>query len=78
MEYKIIKKIRQNKMSIEADIPCINLNPNQYNALAQPLSMSAMTSQSQSTPWRDNSNTKNIGASAREWDRKRLEIGAQT
>ena len=35
MEYKMIKKIRQNKMWIEADIPCINLTPNQYNALAQ-------------------------------------------
>ena len=34
MEYKIIKKIRQNKTWIEADIPCINLTPNRYNTLA--------------------------------------------
>ena len=34
MEYKIIKKIRQNTAWIEADIPGINLTPNQYNALA--------------------------------------------
>ena len=26
--------IRQNKTGIEADIPCINLTPNQYNVLA--------------------------------------------
>ena len=34
MEYKIIKKIRQNTTWIEADILGINLTPNQYNALA--------------------------------------------
>ena len=34
MEYKIIKKIRQNMTEIEADILGINLTPNQYNALA--------------------------------------------
>ena len=40
----------------------------------QPLSTSAMTSQSHSTPWRHNSNTKNVAASAREYDRNRFEI----
>ena len=35
---------------------------------SQPLSTSAMTSQSHSTPWRHNSNTKNVTVSAREWD----------
>ena len=40
----------------------------------QPLSTSAMTSQSHSTPWRHNRNTKNVTASAREWDRNRFEI----
>ena len=34
MEYKIIKKIRQNTTWIEADILSINLTPNRYNALA--------------------------------------------
>ena len=34
IEYKIIKKIRQNTAWIEADILGINLTPNQYNALA--------------------------------------------
>ena len=34
MEYKIIKKIRQNTTRIEADILGINLIPNRYNALA--------------------------------------------
>ena len=34
MEYKIIKKIRQNTTWIEADILGINLTPNRYNALA--------------------------------------------
>ena len=34
MEYKIIKRIRQNTTWIEADILGINLTPNQYNALA--------------------------------------------
>ena len=33
MEYRIIKKIRQNKTWIEADILGINLTPNLYNAL---------------------------------------------
>ena len=33
MEYKIIKKIRQNTAWIEADILGINLIPNLYNAL---------------------------------------------
>ena len=40
----------------------------------QPLSTSAMTSQSHSTPWRHNSNTKNVAASAREYDQNRFEI----
>ena len=40
----------------------------------QPLSTSAMTSQSHSTSWRHNSNTKNVAASAREYDRNRFEI----
>ena len=35
MEYKMIKKIRQNRMWIEGDILGINLTPNRYNALAQ-------------------------------------------
>ena len=34
MEYKIIKKIRQNTMWIEADILGINLTPSRYNAHA--------------------------------------------
>ena len=34
MEYKIIKKTRQNTAWMEADIPGINLTPNRYNALA--------------------------------------------
>ena len=34
VEYKIIKKIRQNTTWIEADILGINLTPNRYNALA--------------------------------------------
>ena len=34
MECKIIKKIGQNKTWIEADITCINVTPNRYNALA--------------------------------------------
>ena len=33
MEYKIIKKRQQKKTWIEADRLCINLTPNQYNAL---------------------------------------------
>ena len=74
MDYKIIKKIRQNTAWIEADILAKNLTPNRCNALAQPLSTSAMTSQSHSTPWRHNSNTKNVAASAREYDQNRFEI----
>ena len=38
------------------------------------LSTSAMTSQSHSPPWRHNSNTRNVAASAREYDRNRFEI----
>ena len=34
MEYKMIKKIRQNVTGIEADILGNNLTPNRYNALA--------------------------------------------
>ena len=34
MEYKIIKKMRQNTTWIEADILGINLTPNRYIALA--------------------------------------------
>ena len=34
MGYKIINKMRQNRIRIEVDIPDINLTPNQYNALA--------------------------------------------
>ena len=30
----MIEKIRQNETWVEADIPCINPTPNQYNALA--------------------------------------------
>ena len=41
---------------------------------SQPLSTSAMTSQSHSTQWRHNNNTNNVTASAREWDRNRSEI----
>ena len=40
----------------------------------QPLSTSAMTSKSHVTPWRHNSNTKNVAASAREYDINRFEI----
>ena len=35
MEYRIINTIKQNKPWIEAHMPCINFNPNRYNALAQ-------------------------------------------
>ena len=35
MEYKTVKKIRQSKTWIEADIPWLNLTPNWYNAPAQ-------------------------------------------
>ena len=34
MEYKIIKKIRQNTTRIEVDIVGIKLTPNRHNALA--------------------------------------------
>ena len=34
MEYKIVKKIRQNTTWIEADILGMNHTPNRYNALA--------------------------------------------
>ena len=71
MEYKIIKKIRQNTTWTDADSLGMNLTPNRYNALAPP---SAMTSQSHSTQSRHNSYTKNVTASAREWDQNRLEI----
>ena len=40
----------------------------------QPLSTSAMMSQPHLTQWRHNSNTKNVTASAREWDQNNLEI----
>ena len=30
----MIRKIRQNKSRTEVDIPCINLTPNRYDALA--------------------------------------------
>ena len=40
----------------------------------QPLSTSEMTSQSHSTLWRHNSNTKNVTASAPEWDQISFEI----
>ena len=70
MEYQIIKKIRQNTVWIEADILGKNLTPNRCNALFK----SEMTSQSHSTPWRHNSNTKNVAASAREYDRNCFEI----
>ena len=33
MEYEIINRIRQNKTWREADIPCIKLTPNRYNAV---------------------------------------------
>ena len=52
MDHEIIKKIKQNKTWIEAGIPWINLNPVGIMHSPQPLSMSAMMSQSQSTPWR--------------------------
>ena len=34
MEYKVIKKIWQNKVWIEAGIPCINISPIRHNAFA--------------------------------------------
>ena len=34
IECKMIKKIRQNKTWLEADIPCVNILPNRYNAFA--------------------------------------------
>ena len=75
MEYKIIKKIRQNTTWIEADILGINLTPNRYNALTPAI---VYVSNDVTIPfnslWRHNSNTKNVTASAREWDRNRFEI----
>ena len=65
IEYKIIKKIWQDKTWIEADIPCIISLPICVMHLSQSLSTSAMTSQSQSTLWRQNSS---------EWNRKRFEF----
>ena len=44
----------------------------------QLLSTSAMTSQSHSTLWRHNGNTRNVTASAREWDRNHFEIYGST
>ena len=71
MEYKIIKKIRLNTVWIEADILGIN-SPIPTMHSPQPLSMSAMTSQSHSTLWCHNSNTNNVSVIACEWDRNRL------
>ena len=34
MEYKMNKKLKQNKTSIEAEVSCINPIPNRYNAFA--------------------------------------------
>ena len=69
MEYKIIKKIRPNTTWIEADILGINVTMGTIHS-PQPLSTSTMRSQSHSTPWRHNSNTKNVTASARKLRRK--------
>ena len=57
MEHKIIKKIRQNMTWIEEDILGINFTPTGTMHSSQPLSTSAMTSQSHSTQWRHNNNT---------------------
>ena len=74
MEYKIIKKIRQNTAWIEADIQGKNLTPNRCNALAPAIGYVSNESQSPSTPWRHNSNPKNVAVRAREYDRNRFEI----
>ena len=65
MKCKIIKKIWQNYTRIKADIPCVNVTLNWYNALA-----SDITYVSDDV----NCNTKNLTVSAREWDWKRFEI----
>ena len=61
-------------MWIEADILGINLTPNLYNAPAQAIVNVSNDVTIHSTPWRHNSNTKNVTGSAREWDRNRFEI----
>ena len=74
MEYKIIKKRRQNTAWIETDILGKNLTPNRCNALAPAIvyvgndvtiPLNSVTSQC---------NTKNVAASAREYDQNRFEI----
>ena len=74
LEYEIMKKITQNTTWIEVDILRINLTSFGTMHSPQPLSMSATTSQSNSTPWRHNSNTENVIASARERGRNRFEL----
>ena len=73
MEYEMIKKIRANATWIEADILGINVTMGTIHS-PQPLSTSAMRSQSHSNPWSHNSNTKNVTASARKWDGNSFEI----
>ena len=60
MEYKRIKKTRQNTTWIEADILGINLTPNRYNALTPAICICQQTSQSHSTPWRHHSDTRTL------------------
>ena len=60
MEYQMIKKMKQNTARIESDILGKNLTPIGKMHSHQPLSSSAMTPQSHSTPWRHNSNTKKL------------------
>ena len=68
MECKMIKKIRQNTTWIGADLPSVNLTPNRYNALATAI-FYVSNDVTIPTPPRHNSNTNDVTASAREWDR---------
>ena len=63
----MIKKIRQNTAWIEADILGKNLTPNPCNALAPAI---VYVSNDVTIPF----NTKNVAASAREYDRNCFEI----
>ena len=68
MGYKMIMKIRQKRTFhgiISLPIGAMH-SP-------QPLSTSAMASQSHWTPWRRNCNIKKLTVSAREWDRTSFE-----
>ena len=66
----MIKKISQNTTWIEADILDMNLNPHRYNALAPDI---VYVSNDVTIPF-NSVTSKNVTASAREWDRNRYEI----